>query len=75
MTGVISKRWKLHWVTQMLLVVENTDYLAEIHRYKNKPGLKLISKERDPSNLRRYQLVLTKSGKQLVDTLKEQLYG
>jgi len=53
----------------------NTDYLAEIHRYKNKPGLKLISKERDPSNLRRYQLVLTKSGKQLVDTLKEQLYG
>ena len=53
----------------------NTDYLAEIHRYKNKPVLKLISKERDPSNLRRYQLVLTKSGKQLVDTLKEQLYG
>ena len=53
----------------------NTDHLAEIHRYKNKPGLKLISKERDPSNLRRYQLVLTKSGKQLVDTLKEQLYG
>ena len=53
----------------------NTDYLAEIHRYKEKPGLHLISKERDPSNLRRYQLVLTKSGKQLVDTLKEQLYG
>jgi|TARA_X000001036_G_C20360366_1_gene676254 DNA-binding MarR family transcriptional regulator len=52
----------------------NTDYLAEIHRYKEKAGLNLISKERDPSNLRRYQLVLTKQGKALIDDLKETLY-
>ena len=74
MTDVISKQWKLHWVTQMLLVAGT---LTTWQRYIviKQTGLKLISKERDPSNLRRYQLVLTKSGKQLVDTLKEQLYG
>ena len=51
----------------------NTDYLAKWHRYKKK-GMNLISKERDPSNRRRYALTLTKEGKALVESLKQTLY-
>ena len=57
----------------------NTDYLAEQHRYQlkggTKKGMNLISKDRDPSNRRRYSLTLTKQGKALVKSLKEKLYG
>ena len=52
----------------------NTDYLALQHRY-GKRGMNLISKDRDPSNRRRYALTLTKQGHALVKSLKEKLYG
>ena len=52
----------------------NTDYLALQHRY-GKKGMNLISKDRDPSNRRRYSLTLTKQGNALVKSLKEKLYG
>ena len=57
----------------------NTDYLALQHRYQfkggTKKGMNLISKDRDPSNRRRYALTLTKQGHALVKSLKEKLYG
>jgi DNA-binding MarR family transcriptional regulator len=57
----------------------NTDYLAAQHRYQLKGGAKkgmnLISKDRDPSNRRRYSLTLTKQGHALVKSLKKKLYG
>lgn len=52
----------------------NTDYLALQHRY-GKKGMNLISKDRDPSNRRRYSLTLTKQGNALVKSLKQKLYG
>ena len=52
----------------------NTDWLSDDHRL-NKPGLGLITKQRDPNNGRRLQMVLTPKGQVLVDQIKDVLYG
>lgn len=52
----------------------NIDYLSDKHRL-NKPGLRLIVKERDPSNGRRILLYLSPKGEQLVNDLRNDLYG
>ncbi len=52
----------------------NTDWLSDKHRL-GKPGLRLIIKEKDPTNRRKTQLRLTPKGKRLVAQIKEDLYG
>lgn len=52
----------------------NTDWLSDFHRLR-KPGLGLIIKEDDPSNGRRQQLKLSPKGRQLIQQIKEDLYG
>ena len=50
----------------------NVDWLSHHHRL-NKPGLGLVMKERDTTNLRRYILSLTPKGEQLVQTIEDLL--
>lgn len=52
----------------------NIDWLSGKHRL-NKPGLDLVIKERDPSNKRRLLLYLSPKGEQLVNDLRNDLYG
>ncbi len=52
----------------------NIAWLSDKHRL-NKPGLNLVSFERDPSNRRRYMLELTTKGRDLIKTLENKLYG
>ncbi len=52
----------------------NTDWLTAEHRIKNRRGLGLIVKEKDPSNRRRIQLRLTVKGQVFIDQLKSILY-
>lgn len=52
----------------------NTDWLSDFHRLR-KSGLGLIIKEDDPSNGRRQQLRLSPKGRQLIQQIKEDLYG
>lgn len=49
------------------------DWLSDVHRL-NKPGLGLIKKEKDPTNLRRVMLRLTPKGEQVARQLKEIIY-
>ena len=51
----------------------NTDWLSSKHRL-GKPGLNLITKERDPSNGRRLVLKLTNKGEQLIKQIRTTLY-
>jgi DNA-binding MarR family transcriptional regulator len=51
----------------------NTDWLSKKHRL-GKPGLNLITKERDPSNGRRLVLKLTNKGEQLIKQIRTTLY-
>lgn len=51
----------------------NVDWLSHRHRL-SKPGLGMVMKERDPSNLRRYILSLTPKGEQLVKTIEGLLH-
>ena len=51
----------------------NTDWLSNKHRL-GKPGLNLITKERDPSNGRRLVLKLTNKGEQLIKQIRTTLY-
>lgn len=53
----------------------NTDWLSHKHRIRGRKGLDLIKKEADPSNGRRLQLSLTAKGHDLVDRIKEVIYG
>ena len=52
----------------------NIAWLSHKHRL-NKPGLGLVSFERDPSNRRRYIVELTDKGRDLIKTLENKLYG
>tara|TARA_E500000331_G_scaffold355012_1_gene409480 strand:- start:46 stop:672 length:627 start_codon:yes stop_codon:yes gene_type:complete len=58
----------------------NTDWLSKWHRQllpsgKRKPGLGLIKKEPDISDKRRSTLTLTKKGEELIEQVKQILYG
>jgi DNA-binding MarR family transcriptional regulator len=50
----------------------NVDWLSHHHRLK-KPGLGLVMKVKDPSNLRRYILHLTPKGEALVKHIEDLL--
>lgn len=50
----------------------NVDWLSHHHRL-NKPGLGLVMKTKDPSNLRRYILELTPKGESFVNQLEDLL--
>ena len=50
----------------------NVDWLSHHHRL-SKPGLGLVMKEKDPSNLRRYILTLTPKGESLVQRIEDLL--
>ena len=50
----------------------NIDWLSHHHRL-DKPGLGLVMKTRDPSNLRRYILQLTPKGEQFVKQIEDLL--
>lgn len=50
----------------------NTDWLSCSHRL-NKPGLGLIEKTKDPSNLKRVICSLTPKGVKLIQSLKNKL--
>lgn len=52
----------------------NTDWLSDSHRIPGKPGMGLIIKERDPGNLRRYQLKLSPKGERLMTSIMNILY-
>lgn len=52
----------------------NTDWLSDDHRL-DKPGLGLITKQRDPNNGRRLQMVLTPKGQVFVNQIKDVLFG
>jgi len=52
----------------------NTDWLSDSHRLETKDGMGLIVKERDPSNLRRYQLKLSAKGERLMKSIMNILY-
>ena len=52
----------------------NTDWLSEFHRL-NKAGLGLLIKYRDRTNRRRQVLQLSAKGRDLVNQLKQILYG
>lgn len=52
----------------------NTDWLSGLNRLR-KPGLGLIIKEEDPVDGRRQQLRLSPKGRQLIQQIKEDLYG
>jgi len=58
----------------------NTDWLSKHHRLllpsgRRKPGLGLIKKEVDIADKRRSVLTLTKKGRELVNQIKDVLYG
>ena len=58
----------------------NTDWLSKHHRLllpsgRRKPGLGLIRKELDMTDKRRSVLSLTPKGKELVNQIKDILYG
>tara|TARA_R100001443_G_scaffold55092_1_gene66392 strand:+ start:179 stop:592 length:414 start_codon:yes stop_codon:yes gene_type:complete len=58
----------------------NTDWLSKHHRLllpsgRRKPGLGLIKKEVDITDKRRSVLTLTKKGRELVNQIKDVLYG
>ena len=55
-------------------VSRNTDWLSKNHRL-NKPGLDLIVKERDPSDMRRQILKLTAKGSDIHNKILSILYG
>ena len=55
-------------------VSRNTDWLSKNHRL-NKPGLDLIVKERDPSDMRRQILKLTAKGSDIHNKILTILYG
>lgn len=52
----------------------NTDWLSTHHRL-GKPGMGLIAKAKDPYDMRRGVVKLTPKGEQMVQTIKEILYG
>ena len=52
----------------------NSDWLSEFHRL-NKAGLGLLIKYRDRTNRRRQVLQLSAKGRDLVNQLKQILYG
>lgn len=51
-------------------VSRNTDWLADYHRL-GKPGMRLITKTKDPTNYRRRICQLTKKGEDMVAQIKE----
>ena len=53
----------------------NIDLLCERQRYKNREGLHLVEKYRDPSNARRFLVRLTPKGIALIKSIREDLYG
>ena len=55
-------------------VSRNTDWLSSHHRL-GKAGMGLITKVDDPFDMRRRVVKLTQKGEEMINTIKEILYG
>lgn len=56
-------------------VSRNVSWLGSHHRLEHRQGLKVVRRERDPEDLKRYRLYLTPKGMQWVNLIEEHFSG